>query len=441
MARAKDLQEAYKLLDPRPLDFSNPAPTGRDVAKDPAFYAPTPDVDDGGTTLPGPVEMLLRALLVGGPETKMFLSGHVGSGKSTELSRLAVDPRVQKKLTVVSFRIEEHEWAIIDSTQLLFRLAGELFAKFKDGLLKMKRWREILGSLNDRLFEKVGLRAEEGATSLEFDLLIAKVRTELKLSERVRQQFRSFGETNSTILQDFIKALVDDIGNHLAETGQPDGLLVLVDDLDKVRGVDSQRELFETNLNVLLTPPMRIVYTLPTGVTFGANRLDVRANTQHFYPIRVLHQAPKDYNPEDAVKPDRLAFFESLISRRVEDNLIQVDAIHLAAAYSGGVLREFFRLLRDGILIADYQNVASLDGKIMRYAIKNAQRTETLGLYGPDYEALAHVHRTNQLRSPADRTYLDQARILECYNGSVWFEANPLIWPFLKDREADGTNT
>ena len=38
------------------------------------------------------------------------------------------------------------------------------------------------------------------------------------------------------------------------------------------------------------------------------------------------------------------------------------------------------------------------------------------------------VHRTNELRTQEDRRYLDTSRVLECYNGSVWFEASPLLW-------------
>lgn len=439
MPRATNLQEAYKLLDPRPLDFSNPRPTSRDAAKDPAFYTPPPETADGGHRLPGPIEIIRQKLLAGSSETKMFLSGHVGSGKSTELSRLAADPRIQKRFNVVPFRIEEHEWATIDSTQILFRLAGELFERHKDSLAKQHRWQKVLKALNDRLFDKVGIRAEEGSGSLEFNVLVVKLRTELRLSDKVRKQFRAFGETSQSILQDFIKALVDDIENHLAETSEIDSLLVLVDDLDKVRGLEEQRELFEENLNALLAPPLRIVYTLPTGVAFGESRADVRANTKHLYPVRVLGKAPLDFNPEDAYEEERAGFFKTLIQHRVEDGVIDPEAIRLASIYAGGVLREFFRLLRDAIDIAEYNQASALDATFLRYAVKNAQRVETMGLYSADYELLAHVHRTNELRTPADRKYLDQARVLECYNGSVWFEAGPLLWPFLKGRVVDGT--
>ncbi len=53
MPRAKTLEEARKLLDPRPLDFSEPNPQGAKAASDPAFYAPPPEQRDGRFKLPG----------------------------------------------------------------------------------------------------------------------------------------------------------------------------------------------------------------------------------------------------------------------------------------------------------------------------------------------------------------------------------------------------
>jgi hypothetical protein len=150
------------------VNFQPAGKNSKDAAKDPAFYTKPPETDaDDGAPLPGPVALIRQGLLAGGPETKMFLSGHVGSGKSTELSRLAVDRKIKQRFNVVTFRIEEHEWATIDSTQLLFRLAGELFERFKASLSEKGRWQEVLGSLNDRLHQKVGLRAEEGSTGQE----------------------------------------------------------------------------------------------------------------------------------------------------------------------------------------------------------------------------------------------------------------------------------
>jgi hypothetical protein len=434
MPRATTLDEATKLLDPRPLDFLHPHPQGALVASDPAFYAAPPgNKGADGFKLPAPIERLRKRLLSGTRTTKLFLSGHVGSGKSTELSRLIVDPEIRARFAVIPLALEEHEWATLDAAQLLFRIGAALYVAHKELLVKAEGWKKKLKLLNERIFEPMGIQAKEGSLAIEVDVLIVKLRQELKLSEKARQQFRDFGETQRTILQDFIEALVDDIENALTEEDGPNELLVVVDDLDKLRTEDQHRDIFDTNLSAILAPPLRILYTVPTAVRFGDVRSEIRQSGEDLFPVRVLTKAPGTWKPEDAYTNERIGFFELVVDRRIAPGLIDRDAVRLAAIYSGGVLRDFFRLLREGVLLALYNDMKVLDGVAMRYAIEEECRRESIGLYTPDYEALVHVHRTNSLPGASDRRYLALSRVIECFNGAVWFEANPVLWHVLEE--------
>ncbi|KYF58115.1 hypothetical protein BE08_15705 [Sorangium cellulosum] len=437
MPRATTLEQARKVLDPRPLDFRETNPQGAKVASNPEFYTPPPARRgrEGNFKLPGPIEKLRQRLLSGTRDTKLFLSGHVGSGKSTELSRLAVDPQIRERFSVLMLRFEEQEWATLDASQVLFRLAGALFESHKAQLSEEKRWKKVVAELNDRIFQPMGIQGKEGSSSLEFDLVVVKLKQELKLSDKARRQFRAFGETQQSLLQDFLAALVDDIENALSLDEGPSELLVMVDDLDKVRGVEAQKEIFDTNLNALLAPPLRVVYTLPTGVPFGESRADIRQNVEHLFPVRVLGRAPGTFKPEDAFLDERMGFFHELVRQRVDPDLIEPQVVRLAAMYSGGVLRDFLRMLREGVQMATYNDQPVLDTIAMTYALNDARLKESVGLYGPDYEALAHAHRTNELRSAEDRRYLDLSRIIESFNGSAWFDAHPLLWKLLEEHQ------
>lgn len=437
MTRASNLGEALRILDPRPLNFSEDNPQGNNVASNRAFYTepPKPQGSDG-FKLPGPTEDIRRKLLRSTRETKLFLSGHIGSGKSTELSRLAIQDEIQRKFSVVTFRFEEHEWATIDSTQVIFRVAASLFQKFKGKISGKKAWQSKIESLNKSIFHPMGmgLEAKEGALDVEFDLLILKLKQNLKFSEKTRQQFREFGETQRSVLQDFVQALVDDIEEALSrEEDAPGDLLVIVDDLDKARNPEQQKELFETNLNALLALPLRVVFTLPTGVLFGGSQTDIRANVSHLYPVRVLNKAPQTFKPEDAFTNERLGFFKKLLEHRVNPGLVTDQALELAVIHSGGVLREFFRLLKEGANLAVYNDMDKLDKLAMSHAIQQVRLAESIGLYAADYEVLAQIHRSNELPGVEDRRYLDLARVIECYNGAVWFDVNPLLWPLLEE--------
>lgn len=362
-SRARTLQDALDVLDVRPLEFSSERPAG---SGDPAFYAEPPPRDHDGPRSPGPMESIRDQLLTQARPTKVFLSGHVGSGKSTEINRLATDPDIQNAFTVVLLRLEAQLAPFLDTAQLLFLMAGAVFERARAAQLLGEggRWRELLLDLNAELFGEKGLQTKEGGVSAEIDLVFIKIREELKLSERRRRQFRDFGETQRTLLQDLLKELTLDIEMHLAEQGRHDSILVLIDDLDKVRGPEEQRDIFDINLASLLAPPFRILYTVPTGVAFGPKRTDVRQSLEHLYPVRVIDKSPDGRNPE--------------------------------RAYITGS-DEF-----------------------------------SAGLLSPDYEALTEIHRTHGLRSDADRRYLDESRVLECYNDKVWYEVHPLLWSLLE---------
>ena len=438
--QAATLTEARRTLDPRPLVFG---PDGkRSEAEDPEFYQPLPRRSQGQRRLPAAIESIKDRLLNGGLETKAFLSGHVGSGKSTELGRLMIDPVIRDQFTVVPLRFEEQEWAILDSSQVQFRIAGALYerAKRDQRLTEGGRWLKILKEVEGRLSGPGGIITDGATIGAEFNLIFLKVKQELRLSEKRRVQFRELGETLQGILLELIRVLVDDYEQNLANNGERAQLLLVVDDLDKVRGIEAQRDIFETNLNALLALPLRAVYTLPTGVTFGASRADVRQNLEHLYPVKIIDRS-QSLEPEDAYLADRFGFFLDLVHKRVAPELLEGEAIRLAAIHSGGVLRDFFHLLRRGIQIAQYNDLDALDDLTMRAALRDEKLRESAGLYGPDFAVLSEIHRTKQLRSDEDRHYLDESRVLECYNDQVWFDVKPLLWPLLTAAATGGAQT
>ncbi|MBK9258366.1 MAG: hypothetical protein IPM54_00855 [Polyangiaceae bacterium] len=437
--RVNNLNDAYDIFDPRPLQFAG----GGSGPTDERFYTELPQPDGSALSALEPMMHLRRRLLSGSGLTKVFLSGHVGSGKSTQINKLAVDERITRAFEVVLMRLESEEWDTIDAAQVQFRIAMALYEwANKKGLLdkqvtsgdKKPRWRTVFEQLESAIYGPTGIQAKDGKIGVEFDLVLFKLKEELTLSEGRRKQLREIGETQQSLLRDLIGALVNDIENKLSQQGQGRSLLLLVDDLDKVARADNQKDIFERNLPGLLTMPLRVLFTVPSGVYFGSTQSNLRQQLEYLYPIRTLNKAPHTFDPEEAYFPDHFPFFQTLVHSRVTPSLVEDDAIRLASIYSGGVLREFFHLLREAILIADFHKVGVVDKRTMMAAITDARRREAPGLYSPDFAALSHVHRTNDLSRGEDRRYLDEGRVIECNNGRVWFEVNPLLWSMLEGR-------
>ncbi len=436
MPLAATLADALDVLELHPLDFTRSAE--RHPESNPLFYVEPPPRDDPGSGLQGPglAERFRDQLLGHRQAVKLFLSGHIGSGKSTQINKLAADDALRGAFSIVVLRIEAGLVAFLDAAQLLFLVAGAIFDFGSEAKLLSEngRWRGILRDLDARIFGEQGLVAKEGALSAELNLFFVKIREDLKLVEHRRRQFRDLGETQQTLLLDLVKALTLDVATQLVAQGKHHSLLLLVDDLDKVRGPEQQQDIFNTNVSLLHDLPFRALFTVPTGVVFGPNRAEVRAALDHLYPVRVLDKAPDGFDPERSFVPRSDAFFRSVLDRRVEPALFDDAAVRLAAIYSGGVLREFFRLLRSAVAVARHNKLTSVDARAFLAAVRDERRRETMGLLSSDYRALLEIHRTHEIAEDAERRYLDEARVLECYNGDTWYEVGPLLWKSLEGR-------
>jgi hypothetical protein len=276
MPPATTLTDAYDVLDPQPIDFATQAD----------FYVePPPRVHDDQTPSPNPMDRIRRALRTTSP-TKVFLAGHVGAGKSTQLRRLASDPEIVKRYSVVLVRLETVELPFLDTAQLLFHMVRELYehGKFLGALADEAVLHKHVVAMDRHLFGEHGLTSEGGTTSIEVNLWLVKLRQDLKVSENARKRFRDFGETHRTLLQDLLRDMSSIIELWLQNTGKPSTLLMVIDDLDKVRAPEQQKDLFQTNLGALLSPRFRVIYTLPAAVSFDPARREVHHAVEHVYP-------------------------------------------------------------------------------------------------------------------------------------------------------------
>ena len=434
--RAQTLDEVFDVLDLQPLEFGGEI---KSPASDPAFYVEPPPRDEGDDGLPGPrlAESINNQLLRQTRPAKLFLSGHVGSGKSTQINKLAADAKLKEAFSILLLRIEAESVPFLDATQLLFLIAGVIFQfGLEENLLTDNaKWKRILFDLNTRIYGQKGIEMKAGALAVEFNVLFLKLRQDLQLNEHSRQQFRELGETQQNLLVDLLTTLTLDIETSLVAQNRHHSLLLLIDDLDKVRGPEQQKDIFNTNLGLLLALPFRVLYTVPTGVVFGPNRVEVRRALEHLYPVRVLEKAPRSYNPERAFIPGSDAFFRRALDQRVEPRLFEEEAVRLATIYSGGVLRDFFRLLYTAVSIARTNSLEVVDGRALRAAIRDERLRESRGLLAPDYAALLAIHETHAMGTDADRRYLDESRVLECYNDQTWYEVSPLLWKLLEPQD------
>lgn len=430
---ASTLDEAWDALNPLPLDFQH------DPQRAKAMYIPHAVRMDPDTKkiMLTPSKVLSRRLLKSIGPMKAFLSGHVGSGKSTELRDLATRREITAAFFPIILEVEAGYWDVLDDAQLLFLMACTIYDYGqKEGLLRHSDiWSRPFRALEDSFFGLSGARPREATVGLEFDLIFVRLKQELKFDEQRREQFRELGKSRMFVLAQLLEGLVVDMQQTAQLSGQGREPLLLIDDLDKVRLPAAQENTFRKKPSVLFEPPLRIVYTLPAGVAFDECPKMIREVLVHLYPAPMLKKAPDAYDPEGFVNEVGLNFLQQALDNRVKPGLFQPEAVRIAAVYSGGVLRNFFGLLRSGIDVADENEMSVVDALVMRAAVKAARLSESQSLHKKHYDTLAEVHRTNFLPH-GDAAYLDQSWVMECFNDKLWYEANPLLWKLLDPTHA-----
>ncbi|EYF01519.1 hypothetical protein [Chondromyces apiculatus] len=423
MGLAASLNEAIDVLQPEPIEPDSP------------WYVRPEVLAHSGRKL-APLAELRAQLLNSRDSDRYLLSGHLGSGKSTELKRLLADPEIQKRFYVVQFAVEPTALPSLTSHHLLFLIASELYrrASSTEALTafdKKDRWLDLLQRMNTALYGPDAQVARSGKFGLEFDLFFVKLRQELNVDEARRKEFRNFAETQGSVLVDLIDALVDDLRTALGHAGLPARVLVAVDDLEKVQHEAQLREMFDTNLGAFLAPQVPLLVTVPPSITFGGSSTPLGRKVIHLRPVQVLKkEAAKD--PLGAADPHGIDLLRRVLAARVEPQLFEPGVVDEAAVYSGGVLREFFYLLRTAAIQASYlYGQDTVDAVTFEDVLVEERNKLARTLYPADREALREIHATHALSNPDQLDYMRRSVVLEYNHDAIWFDVAPLLWQWL----------
>ncbi len=427
----------YQQLDPlRTLDLSRPDSPDR------ALYIELDAWEYEGqrNQLRGPpaIPSMVRAIrLAGGSKvarsTHLF-SGFRGTGKTTELSRVAELLRAHGFTVLrVSARKYHHLSAALSLEELAVLLAAGIGEAAMEtlgeaqlpSLAKQGVWERIGGSLQ-RLFS-------ESQVSLNFAGV--QLKPALYRGEGLKTQLDRVLRDRPDKTREFLHSFVSDI----AASVHPRQLVILVDDLEKydvpterVASVYTQmQELFFAGADLLKLPSCHVVYTVPPYVAL-LNRAIKEKYDGNLYllPSVKVRERP----PGHAAFVPGLAALEALIAQRVDLDALfgaeRAQCMQRVIVASGGNLRDLFGVMRGPVQAAlDIGLPVGLEQ--VEYSIQ--LHAAHFRLTQEPYELVRDVRRrgdllgVDQSRQRGFADALDQ-RLLLCYwNGDFWYDAHPLI--------------
>ncbi len=385
--------------------------------------------------------MKQKILLSDGPSCQV-ITGHRGSGKSTELWQLRQTLENPASGTdrffVVQVRADDElDPNDIDFPDVLIAIIRQLAEQLKDRAeisLKPGYFKDRL----QRLKELAGTHVD--IDSLKLDVGMATLSSTLRSSPEARKKIRAALEPDT---DNWIKEANEVIGEALLELQKKHfrGLVIMVDGLDKMitrshesAGCTSSEYLFVHRSAQLISFKCHLVYTVPIDLAYSHHGPTIKQLYGGEFPVVPM---TKVETPPPKVKTHApgIAKFREIITARLtkagaveedlfENNRVRDELIKL----TGGQPTELMSFIREAI-VTDGLPIRSKGVKRVRLeAMRNYRRQ----LRADHWPLIEEARATGQIvktehNEKAFRDLLESRALLLYRNDEEWYGVNPAI--------------
>lgn len=422
------------------------------------------------------MQMRLRNSLGQSQPYTALLTGHVGSGKSTELMRLGQE--LADDYFVVWFDAEtslatetaNHFDVLIGMGVAIHAAAREAGLKPDDSLIKVlldslstfvqkhTNRSDFALKLSDVIKQvfTIALVAKAsaiggpiaaiaaGAAVVGANQFLKATHLELNVSDELVQTLEL--PANRIAIMGALNNVIDDVSQKAKKP-----LLVIIDGLDKVSAVRASMLFAKSAL--LAEPACALVYAAP--IEFY-HRLMAKQATQIFQDYWMLsnpavHQPPlvgvENWLMERKGSDTGMAVMIKVVTMRIEtreltlEQVIDLDVLKRLAMASGGVMRELVRYIREAAINAQLLSKSKIDGEIAQQVLSRHRTELSPSLTVSHREALRDVLVHGALLGGGREAIEDQllrGLYLLSYESEdgAWFDAHPNVLALLRDAPA-----
>lgn len=385
------------------------------------------------------------------PDGKVIFTGHRGCGKSTLLNELAGLMRKEKHFVAYFSIADMVEMSDVNHVNILYSIALMLLSKASKQQIPIAETtkKEVLAwftetkskTYSDQLKQEMSLGVDV------VNLLTGKLQKENSFREEIKVTY----ERRVSELSDKIDRIAAAI-----QTATQKEVLVIIDDLDKL-DLPVVEGIFRENINALLSPNIRIVFTIPISVvrepalmtTLESFCKIILLSVTKFYPqdqAHLAHGKAIDDNVEVLLNIMKKRFeTEQFETEQFETELIEPDTMRQIVLLSGGVLRELIRLGQECCrecmleleLDPDRTDVV-INADILAEAVKTLRNQFARSLGSQLYELLVTIYRDftpPDARSLEFLELLHGLYVLEYENDDLWYDLHPLVTDLLQRKQ------
>lgn len=391
---------------------------------------------DGGERSPlARIERELRREADRGREqrtcSKHLVSGHKGTGKSTEILRIA--DQLSDRFEVV--KIKASRFLNADDTNardVLFVLAAQVTEKLRGykELARLDGDPEAMAAM--QMFAGRLPRVSADDLKLGFNLL-GVLSVNLSLDQTLRSEVREIADRQP---KDLLSLVNRPIAHLEAVVGRP--VLVILDELDRARGPQGQQHpMFSIDFRLLTSFRSAAVLTIPVEAHFDERLADLhtlaRENGCVIGHIKLWNDRFGQARFEKGWDVMR-----SFVYRRASPALFDPGAVDEAVRLSGGSFDQLRRVVRDAIDRAEYAGQPRVEVRHVEAAARDI-RADLVRTFGAlkHVAALHRIHEEHRIQQPEDLVYLPTLTVMEHLNDTPWFDTNPLLTPFVEETWAE----
>jgi len=373
-------------------------------------------------------------------DSKIIFTGHRGCGKSTLLAEFS--RQIQDRYFVVFFSISDMiEMSDVNHINILFAIAVCLMDEADKQNVKISH--STKESIENWFAKRTRTETSNisAATSAGFNLfkiIAGKLKVDATIRDEIRQEF--IRKTSELVEQ------INIIASTIRAACKKE-TIVIIDDLDKL-DLEVVRNIFQDHIKALFLPNFRIIFTLPISalreVSLTATIQTETNNQIVLMPVYKLFPKWRRRESDATAKAETVNRLKTILSKRIDRDLIEADTEQKIILYSGGVLRELIRISNECCRIClrllrrypDRDDI-KINDEVLQEAVNKLRLDFETRLGKADYEILTTTYKRLMPEDPKEPKVLDLLHglyILEYRNDDLWYDVHPIVTESLQRR-------
>lgn len=358
---------------------------------------------------------------------KLLFTGHRGSGKTTTLNRLVSN--LDDRFFIVHYNVFELlDQNDVNYSDVLFSILTKMLEKVETKEIDLgKPLLERVNNWGSSIIKSKTKKKEvEGGTGFKIHLYLLEIMGRMKSETTTKVETRKEIEPRVSELV----SIINDTISEIEKTGEQ--VLIIIDNLEKIYSKKALH-LFYHHGTQLTQPHCKIIYTFPISLKSSNDFMQIKINFSDVFihPNIKIHERD---GPEHPYTKGR-EFMKEIVSKRVSLDMFEPDALEYIIDMSGGVVREFIRIIRDSAVRAITRKKDLIDKDIAVEVVNGLKNIYQAQLSDEDYKVLKEVHQTKDIKRDEQLVgLLHNLSVLEYRNGQSWCDLNPIVRAILDEK-------